>query len=249
MININELDTLPPESVKKSKILKKTKKLNKVIGDLQHILYAQKKYSVLVVVQGMDASGKDGTVREVFRNCTHGSVRVHGFKKPTSLEMDHDFLWRVHQRAPEKGYIQVFNRSHYEDILIQRVNNWIDEETVHKRMKSINAFEELLEYDNNTLVIKLFLNISKDRQREKLQERINDPIKNWKHNDADWEEHEKWDDYMTAYEYALNESNIPWYVVPADKRWYRNYIASKIVAQKLLTLDLELPYLVKEEEL
>ena len=249
MIKLIDIPTLPPKDTSKKKILKKTKKLNKVIGDLQHILYAQEKYSVLIVTQGMDASGKDGTVREVLKDCTHGAIRVQSFKKPTTKEMKHDFLWRVHQHAPEKGYIHVFNRSHYEDILIQRVNNWIDEEHVRKRMNSINAFEELLQYDNNTLIIKLFMYVSKERQGEKLQQRIDDPLRNWKHAEGDWEEREKWDDYMTAYEYAINESTIPWHIVPADKRWYRNYIASKIVAEELLKLDLELPYLVKEEEI
>lgn len=249
MIKLSDISTLPPKDTSKKKILKKTKKLNKVIGDLQHILYAQEKYSVLIVAQGMDASGKDGTIREVLKDCTHGAIRVQSFKKPTTKEMKHDFLWRVHQHAPEKGYIQVFNRSHYEDILIQRVNNWIDEDQVRKRMNSINAFEELLQYDNNTLIIKLFLYVSKERQGEKLQQRIDDPLRNWKHAEGDWAEREKWDDYMKAYEYAINESTIPWHIIPADKRWYRNYIASKIVAEELLKLDLELPYLVKEEEI
>jgi len=249
MIKVSELPTAPDKKVDKAKIIRKTKKLAKIIGDLQHVLYAQKQYSVLVVAQGLDASGKDGTTREVFKRCTHGGVRVEGFKKPTTRELAHDFLWRVHKHAPEKGYIQVFNRSHYEDILIQRVEGWIDEETVSKRMNSINCFEDLLQYDNNTLIIKLFLNISYKRQGEKLQERIDDPIKNWKHEDGDWEVRKKWDQYMEAYEYMLNHSQIPWHVVPADKRWYRNYIATKIVAKQLLSLDLQLPYLVKEEEI
>lgn len=249
MIKLSDFDTLPPKDTDKKKILKKTKKLNKVIGDLQHILYAQEKYSVLIVAQGMDASGKDGTVREVLKKCTHGAIRVQSFKKPTEKEMKHDFLWRVHKHAPEKGYIQVFNRSHYEDILIQSVNKWIDEDHVQKRMNSINAFEELLQYDNNTLVIKLYMHLSKERQGEKLQQRIDDPLRNWKHADGDWIEREKWDDYMTAYEYAFNESKIPWHIIPADKRWYRNYVATKIVAKELLKLDLQLPYLVKDGEI
>ena len=248
MISIQQIPTTPPKSAKKKAILAETRLLNQRIGDLQHILYAQKKYSVLIVVQGMDASGKDGTVREVLKDCTHGAVRVESFKKPTTKEMNHDFLWRIHQHAPEKGYIQVFNRSHYEDILIQRVNGWIDMDKVQLRMEAINAFENLLQFDNNTLIIKLYLHVSKERQREKLQERLDDPSKNWKHNDGDWEETEKWDQYMEAYDYVLNNSVIPWHVVPADNRWYRNYIASKIVAESLQTLDLSLPYINQSQE-
>lgn len=249
MIKISDYPTGPEDSVSKKKIRKKTKKLAKIIGDLQHILYAQKKYSVLVITQGIDASGKDGTSREVFKYCTHAGVKVQAFGKPSTLEMSHDFLWRVHQHVPEKGFIQVFNRSHYEDILVQRVENWVDEDRVHKRMNSINAFEHLLQYDNNTLIVKLFLNISHKRQGKKLQERIDDPSKNWKHQDGDWEVRKKWNDYMSAYEYMLNESVIPWHIIPADRRWYRNYMATKVVANAMLKLDLKLPYIVKEEDL
>ena len=248
MIKIKDLPTGPKEGTDRKKIEAKTKKLAKIIGDLQHILYAQKKYSVLVVAQGIDASGKDGTSREVFKYCTHAGVKVKAFIKPTKKEMNHDFLWRVHKHAPEKGFIQVFNRSHYEDILVQRVEKWIDEDKVHKRMASINAFENLLQYDNDTLIIKLFLNISHKRQGRKLQERIDDPTKNWKHEDGDWEVRKKWDEYMDAYEYMLNESEIPWHIIPADRRWYRNYVATKVVAKAMLKLDLKLPYIVNEDD-
>lgn len=223
--------TGPTEKLSKKKIVKETEALAKEIGEWQHKLYAECKKSVLVVLQGVDASGKDGTVKSVFRNCNPSGIDVYAFKKPSEEEFAHDFLWRVHKVAPRKGNIMVFNRSHYEDILIQRVHRWISEEHVAKRMKAINAFEELLEFDNQTKVLKFYLHISKEEQEKNLQERIDDPAKRWKHNDNDWEERKHWDKYMECYEYALSESTIPWHIIPADKTHYRNYL----VAQKVLS--------------
>ncbi len=248
MIQLSLIKTEAPNTLEKSHIIKRTEELAKIISDLQHILYAQQKHSLLVILQGMDASGKDGTTQEVFGKCTPGAVKVYGFKKPTEEEMSHDFLWRVHKHAPEKGYIQVFNRSHYEDILIQRVHGWIDMERVEKRMAAINAFEELLTFDNNTTVLKFYLHISEARQLEKLQERIDDPLKNWKHNDGDWKERPYWKQYMEAYEYAINQSSIPWQIIPADKKWYRNYLVAEAVAKALLDMKLELPSLPPKTE-
>lgn len=248
MIQLSQIKTEAPKTLEKSHIIKRTEELAKIISDLQHILYAQQKHSLLVILQGMDASGKDGTTQEVFGKCTPGAVRVFGFKKPTEEEMSHDFLWRVHKHAPEKGYIQVFNRSHYEDILIQRVHGWIDMEKVEKRMAAINAFEELLSFDNNTTVLKFYLHISEAKQLEKLQERIDDPLKNWKHNDGDWKERPYWAKYMEAYEYAINQSQIPWHIIPADKKWYRNYLVAEAVAKALLDMNLELPSLPPKTE-
>jgi PPK2 family polyphosphate:nucleotide phosphotransferase len=243
MIQIDKLITQAPFDIKKADAEVETQSNAREIGDLHHIMYAQKKFSLLVILQGMDASGKDGTSRAVFQECTPGTINVYGFKKPTPKELGHDFMWRVHQQSPEKGFIQVFNRSHYEDILIQRVHNWIDMDRVKKRMNAINVFEELLQFDNNTIVLKFFLNISNERQKVKLQERMDNPKKQWKHNDQDWNEREYWPQYMEAYEYAINNSVIPWHIIPADASWYRNLLVSRIVLNTLQSLDLRLPAL------
>ncbi|MFZ1704624.1 MAG: PPK2 family polyphosphate kinase [Saprospiraceae bacterium] len=233
--------TGPIEKVSKKKIVKKTAVLAQEIGELQHLLYAEGKKSLLVILQGVDASGKDGSVKNVFSMCNPTGIDVYGFKKPTEEEFAHDFLWRVHKLAPMKGNIMVFNRSHYEDILIQRVHKWITEEHVEKRMKAINAFEELLEFDNNTKVLKIYLHISKEKQEQNLQERIDDPSKKWKHNENDWEERKHWDRYMECYEYAISESIIPWHIVPCDKAFYRNYTIAQLVLKTLKEMNPVLP--------
>ncbi len=205
----------------------------KRLGELQQRLYAEaKKHSVLVVLQGMDASGKDGAVHKVFDQLPHHRASTwYAFKKPTEEEFAHDFLWRVHKVVPHKGMIAIFNRSHYEDILIQRVHGWIDQARVEKRMQAINAFEEALAFDANTLVFKFYMHISKDEQEIQLRQRMDDPNKFWKHNPADWEERKLWDKYMDAYEYAINESTIPWYICPVDNRWYRDYFIAKTLVE------------------
>lgn len=242
-IKLSKISTRAPKGLNKKEIKQKTLEMYEQIGHLQHLLYAESKHCLLVVFQGIDASGKDGATKNVFSKCSPQSVRVEAFKKPSEEEMNHDFLWRVHVNAPEKGFIQVFNRSHYEDILVQRVHNWIDEDRVKKRMAAINAFEELLAFDNNTVILKFYMHISKDKQLEELKERIEDPIKNWKHNANDWEERKLWDKYMQAYEYAINESVIPWHIVPVDQRWYRNYVIAKVIIETLEQLNMKLPRL------
>jgi polyphosphate kinase 2 (PPK2 family) len=169
----------------------------------------------------------------VFSDCTIAGLDLVSFKKPTEEEFAHDFLWRVHRWVPQKGMLTIFNRSHYEDILIQRVHGWIDMERVQKRMNAINAFEDLLQFDNNTKIFKFYMHISKEEQLVQLQERIDDPEKRWKHNDGDWKEREHWDQYMEAYEYAINNSTTPWHICPVDQRWYRNYFIAKTLADNL----------------
>lgn len=240
-ITISELSTLPPSGFEKGKTKDKFLDIQEKLIDKLQVMYAQGKYSLLVVLQGMDASGKDGVARKVFRGLSPTIIDAKSFKKPTEEEMGHDFLWRVHPHAPQKGHVQLFVRSHYEDILIQRVHRWIDMPRVEHRMERINAFETNLARDNGTVVMKFFLNLSKERQKEKLQERIDVPRKNWKHNDQDWEERKLWSDYMNAYEYAINESTIPWHVIPSDKRWYRNYAVTKILLEKLEQLEMSYP--------
>ena len=169
-----------------------------------------------------------------------GSLRIV-FKKPSDKEFAHDFLWRVHKQAPAKGEIKVFIRSHYEDVLIQRVHKWIDEDRVNARIDAINAWEKLLTVDNNTTVIKCYLHLSKERQLEKLQERKEEEDKFFKHNPGDWEEREHWDEYRRCYEDVINRSEIPWHIVPVDQRWYRNYVVASIVLETLESFDLGWP--------
>jgi len=233
--------TGPTEKLRKKKIIKQTELLAQEIGEWQHKLYAECKKSILVVLQGVDASGKDGTVKNVFRNCNPSGIDVYAFKKPSEEEFAHDFLWRVHKVTPRKGNIMVFNRSHYEDILIQRVHHWITEEHVVKRMKAINAFEELLAFDNQTTILKFYLHISKEEQEKNLQERIDDPAKRWKHNDNDWEERKHWDKYMECYEYVIQQSEISWHIIPADKAYYRNYLIAQTVLKTLKEMNPVVP--------
>jgi PPK2 family polyphosphate:nucleotide phosphotransferase len=242
MIDLSNISTVSPKNVDKDSVKKELKKLQDYIAAMQEKMYAEKKNSLLVIFQGMDSSGKDGTTDSVFRECSPIGINVKGYGKPTEEEFAHDFLWRVHQHAPKKGMIQVFVRSHYEDILIQRVHKWISEEQVEKRINAINAFEELMAFDNNTTIVKCYLHLSPKRQQKKLQERIDIPEKNWKHNSNDWKEAKLWDEYRAAYHDVLNRCNaIPWHVIPADQRWYRNYYAAKLVAETLEKMNPQYP--------
>ena len=243
MIKLSDISTLPPKGTKKKRIKKETQKIVSRIADLQKIMQAEKKHSLLIVFQGMDASGKDGTTRNVFGECGPGGVKAFAFKKPTEEEFAHDFLWRVHQQVPRKGMIQIFNRSHYEDVLIQRVHKWIDEEQVTRRVNAINAFEELLSFDNQTTILKFYMHLSRSRQKEKLQERIDEPMKNWKHNANDWKEAERWEDYMHCYEDVINRSSIPWIIAPVDERWYRDYFIAKKILATLERFNMKYPVL------
>ena len=241
MIRIKDLPTTPPQDADRKAIKAETDKLAARLAELHDLLRATKSHSLLVIFQGMDAAGKDGAVKNVFKYCPHLDIRSYSWGKPTEEEFAHDFLWRIHKVAPAKGEIVIFNRSHYEDVLIQRVHGWIDEARVDLRYRAINCFEELLEKDANTLVCKYFLNLSYDEQKEQLQERIDEREKNYKHNPNDWKEREHWDGYMRAYEDLLNRSDIPWTVVPVDKRWYRNYVVLKDLVARLEALNLEYP--------
>ncbi len=245
MIKLSKISTDAPDNVREKDIKNETEDLVKRLGDLQERLYAEKKHAVLVVLQGMDASGKDGAAHKVFDNCRITGMTYHAFKKPTEEEFAHDFLWRIHKVAPEKGMIAIFNRSHYEDILIQRVHGWIDEKRVEQRMRAINAFEELLAFDNNTQIFKFYMHISKDEQEVQLRQRTDDPEKYWKHNPGDWEERKLWDKYMEAYEYAINNSSIPWHICPVDRRWYRDYFIAKTIVEALEKLHMEYPATIK----
>ncbi len=213
------------------------------LNKLQSKLYAENKRSLLVVLQGMDTAGKDGTIRHVMTGVNPQGCRVQSFKSPSTEELDHDFLWRVHRAVPPRGTIGLFNRSHYEDVLIVRVHNLIPKKVWSKRYEQINRFEENL-VESGTTILKFFIYISKDEQRERLQARLEDPEKTWKFNEADIEERKKWDDYIKAYEAALSKCSTPWapwYVIPSDRKWYRNLAVSEIIADKLDSMDLQIP--------
>lgn len=247
MIKLADYSTKPEDGAERKKLEKITKENIRLIGKKCKVMNIQGKHSLLVVFQGMDCSGKDGAVENVFGRCSPIGLKQYSFKKPTPEELAHDFLWRIHSKMPAKGEIVLFNRSHYEDILIQRVHHWIDEERVKLRMASINAFEELVEKDNQTTILKFYLHISYREQEQQLLQRVSEPEKRYKHNDADWTERQYWDDYSKAYEYIFNESRIPWHIVPVDERWYRDYVISTIVLRKLEELDIAYPELPKLE--
>lgn len=217
--------------------------LNKRLEELQEVLYAQGKHKILIVLQAMDTGGKDGAIRHVFDGVNPQGVKVVPFKVPTPIERAHDYLWRVHARTPAQGEIVIFNRSHYEDVLVVRVHNLVPEDVWSRRYEQINAFEKLLA-DEGTTILKFYLHISKDEQKERLQARLDDPSKHWKFSLGDLNERKLWPDYMAAYEAVLSRTSTewaPWYIVPADKKWYRNLVLSEVLVQTLERLDLRYP--------
>jgi len=220
-----------------------TRDLNRRLEALQELLYAEGKHKVLIVLQAMDAAGKDGTIRHVFDRVNPQGVKVASFKKPTSKEIAHDYLWRIHQHTPGTGEITIFNRSHYEDVLIVRVLGLVPEERWSRRYAHIRAFEQQLA-DEGTTVLKFYLHISKEEQRRRLQARLDDPRKHWKFDVGDLDQRRRWDDYMAAYQAALSETSThqaPWYVVPAEHKWYRNLVISRILVSTLEGLDMAYP--------
>lgn len=245
-ISLKEIDTRAPKEMDKKEIKEKTGKMVEELDELQNLLFAEGKHSVLIVIQGMDASGKDGLIRDVLGNMNPQGVTVRSYKAPTPEELAHDFLWRIHHYAPAKGMIQVFNRSHYEDILVTRVHKWCDDKTAVKRMKAINDFEKLLQEHNSTHILKFYLHISPGEQQERLAERMKDPGKMWKYNEKDFEEAKLWDLYMQMYEDCFNNCNdIPWTVVPADQNWYKEYIVAEKLYKLLKGLNMQYPGLKK----
>jgi PPK2 family polyphosphate:nucleotide phosphotransferase len=227
----------------KAERLEKLAELSARIDALQDLLYAEKKHKVLVVLQGMDTSGKDGTIRHVFNSVDPLGVRAVSFRAPAGEELEHDFLWRAHREVPRLGEMVIFNRSHYEDVLIVRVHKWIDMAECKRRYEHINDFERMLA-ENGMTVLKFFLHISKDEQRQRLQERIDDPDKHWKFNPDDLRERKHWDEYMEAYEDALEATSSEcanWYIVPSDSKSTRNLIISSILIEELEALKMKYP--------
>ncbi|WP_353398138.1 PPK2 family polyphosphate kinase [Hydrogenophaga sp. 5NK40-0174] len=213
------------------------------IDALQNLFFADQRFKMLVVLQGTDTAGKDGTVRGVFSLTSPLGVRTVGWKAPTEVEREHDFLWRIHQQAPRAGEIMVFNRSHYEDVLVPTVNGWISREETRLRYQHINDFERLLS-ESGTVVLKFMLHISKDEQRERLQDRLDDPTKHWKFSMGDLQVREQWDAYQGAYESFLNATSTPWApwnIVPADSKTHRNLMVGTIVKTVMERLDLRFP--------
>ena len=243
-LELSDDDAKRPDELSKGSDLKdETAKLLKRLGDLQNVFYAAAKHSLLIVLQGRDASGKDGVVRTVIGACNPAGVRITSFKAPTSVELAHDYLWRVHQVSPEKGMMGIFNRSHYEDVLVVRVHELVPEEVWSKRYQQINSFEKMLA-ENGTVILKFFLHVSHDEQKQRLRERVEDETKNWKFNAGDLDERNLWDKYTEAYRDALRKCSTewaPWYVVPADSNKGRNYLIARRIVETLEGLDLHYP--------
>ena len=234
-VSLGAIDPRDTGGVGKSDGQERFAELNAELSGLQELLYAAGTHTVLMILQGMDTSGKDGAVRGVLMNVNPQGCRVESFKVPTEEELAHDFLWRVHKVTPGKGMLGVFNRSHYEDVLIARVHRFVPEEVWRARYEQINQFEQMLAA-SGTLILKFFLHISKEEQEKRLMEREQDPTKAWKLSASDWRERQYWDDYQRAYEDAISNCSTPhapWYVVPADKKWFRNLAIAEVLAGTL----------------
>jgi PPK2 family polyphosphate:nucleotide phosphotransferase len=214
------------------------------MDQLQQLMYAEKKHALLIVLQGLDAAGKDGTARLIITNMDPAGCRVVGFKQPTPEDLDHDFLWRVHSRAPAKGEVAIFNRSHYEDVLIVRVHQLAPVNVWSKRYDLINDFEKWLVMENNTKVLKFLLHISKEEQLARFKQRLDDPTQQWKISESDYKERECWDHYIDAFEdmlYKTSTRYAPWFVIPSNCKWSRNLAVSRIISRALDDLGLKLP--------
>jgi PPK2 family polyphosphate:nucleotide phosphotransferase len=243
-IRLKEFDPSHTGGIKSRKDAQEELDANiEALAELGYRLYAEDRRSLLLVLQGMDTSGKDGTIRHVTKGFNPQSCQVTSFKQPSIEEIDHDFLWRIARALPRRGNIGIFNRSHYEDVLIVRVHNLVPKAEWKTRYERINQFESLASQGGTTLV-KIFLHIGKNEQRKRLQARLDDPQKRWKFSKADLAEREYWNDYQKAYNEALtrcNTEHAPWYIVPADKKWYRNLVVSRILRKTLEKLDPQYP--------
>ena len=244
-VNLTKLDPEDTSGFKggKGQGRERLRRLTLQLEELQETLYAEHKHKVLIVLQAMDTGGKDGAIRKVFEGVNPQGVRVVSFKAPTPEELDHDYLWRAHQHTPGKGEIVIFNRSHYEDVLIVRVHGLAPEKVWRKRYDQINAFEQMLA-EEGTTILKFFLHISRQEQKDRLQARLDDPTRRWKFNPDDLEERKRWNDYMDAYEEVLRRTSTdcaPWYVVPANHKWYRDLVIGTAIVEKLKGLRIRFP--------
>jgi PPK2 family polyphosphate:nucleotide phosphotransferase len=242
-VSLDELSTHPPKSLDKGEANQELAKLEEELGELQELMWGARKHGVLIVLQGRDTAGKDGTIKRVAGALNPRGVQVTSFGVPTEEELQHDFLWRIHAHTPRKGEVSIFNRSHYEDVLITRVHGLITERVWRERYDLINAFEATLA-NGGTTVIKLFLHISKEEQRKRFDSRLHEPRKRWKFQPADLAERERWDDYQVAYADALaatSTAQSPWYVIPADHKWFRNWAVSSVLVETLGRINPQYP--------
>lgn len=242
-VHLSDYDPNDKGGYERAKAEETTKQLRNELRDLQECLFAEQNQSLLIVLQAMDAGGKDGTIKSVFQGVNPQGVRVASFKRPTEIELAHDFLWRIHQQVPPKGYIAIFNRSHYEDVLVARVNQLVPQDVIEQRYEQINHFEALLAA-NNTRIVKFYLNISKDEQKERFQKRLDNPNKHWKFSLGDLPVREQWHHYMHAFEIALTQCNTevaPWYIIPANRKWYRNLVIMTLIVQTLREMNPQFP--------
>lgn len=241
-IHLSKISTRAPENLDKSETKKQLEALIGELDELQNLLYASAKYSILIVIQGMDASGKDGLTRKVFSRMNPQGVNVTSFKQPSEEELAHDFLWRIHPHVPARGMIKIFNRSHYEDVLVTRVHGLIHDELARQRMRAINDFERLLMDHNETRILKFYLHVSPEEQLDRLKERTQDTTKMWKYNEDDFKETKNWDKYMRCYEDVFEHCNaIPWEIIPSDQNWYKEYLVAKCLVKTLKGLRMSYP--------
>lgn len=241
MNNLKEISVEPIKSLSKEDAKVALKKMRKELFELQNKFYADGRFGLLIILQGMDTSGKDGTIRHAFSSMNPQGVQVKSFKKPTAEELSHDFLWRVYPHIPPKGIIQIFNRSYYEDIIMPIIENSYSDKIIMHRCKFIKNLEEHLE-ENNITVIKIFLHISKEEQEKRIKERLTIPHKRWKYSKEDSKATKLWDKYQTAYNSIIKNCDNPdWNIIPANKKWYRNYQVAKILTEHLKKLDLKYP--------
>lgn len=260
---VSDFDTSSTDDITKQDAKEQLTRNVEKLAELQNMLYAQDRYSILIIFQAMDAAGKDGTIKHVMSGINPQGCQVYSFKQPSAEELDHDYLWRINRSLPERGRIGIFNRSHYEDVLVAKVHPQIvlssklpgidsladiDVDFWKRRYRQINDFERYLS-ENGTVILKFFLNVSKEEQRKRFIERLNDPAKNWKFSFSDIDERHFWDDYMNAYSAVLTETSTemaPWYVIPADNKWFMRYAVGKIICERLKQLNLHYPKLSKE---
>lgn len=262
--SVSDFDSSSTDEITKQEAKELLTKDVEKLAELQSMLYAQDRYSILVIFQAMDAAGKDGTIKHVMSGINPQGCQVYSFKQPSAEELDHDYLWRINRSLPERGRIGIFNRSHYEDVLIAKVHpeivlsaklpdiktvDDIDADFWKRRYRQINDFERYLT-ENGTVILKFFLNVSKAEQKKRFAERLNDPAKNWKFSSADIKERRFWDEYMKAYADVLTETSTeiaPWYVIPADNKWFMRYAVGRIICERMKELDLHYPRLSNEE--
>lgn len=262
--SVSDFDSSSTDEITKQEAKEQLTKDVEKLAELQSMLYAQDRYSILVIFQAMDAAGKDGTIKHVMSGINPQGCQVYSFKQPSAEELDHDYLWRINRSLPERGRIGIFNRSHYEDVLIAKVHpeivlsaklpdiktvDDIDADFWKRRYRQINDFERYLT-ENGTVILKFFLNVSKAEQKKRFAERLNDPAKNWKFSSADIKERRFWDEYMKAYADVLTETSTeiaPWYVIPADNKWFMRYAVGRIICERMKELDLHYPRLSNEE--